>query len=384
MPLSFRRVSIGSLLTLSACSLLACVGDTAAPVVDGGVDSAVVVDASRDVTPDVRDAGAPDAPGDVVVDAAPTPRPAGIAGFAYAHQPSATSPYAPPAAFAYDAAGGAITVNRAAGGYYVVTFADLNLTNANVQVTTYGTNAKCNLDSFGGSNVMVRCFDWQGYAADSAFTVAVVTQNVVTDAEVLGYAQANDPSSASYVPPASFAYSAGGGAISAARGGVGVYALTLTGVAPSAGNVQVSAFGGPALCTVAGWSASTVDVRCYGLDGKPADSRYTLLYLGTGQKSTAKVIAYALANDMSSSSYTPLGVTTYNSGGQGISATRAGAGIYSLDFGGLGFVSGSAKVTTYGVNTKVCQIAGWTGTFATNCYLGVSLSDTQYSVLVVK
>jgi hypothetical protein len=67
-----------------------------------------------------------------------------VAGYAWADQPTSAS-YTPNAAHSYNARGGDIVVNRNAVGRYTMTFADL--TAGNVQVSPFGSSARCGVTS---------------------------------------------------------------------------------------------------------------------------------------------------------------------------------------------------------------------------------------------
>jgi hypothetical protein len=112
------------------------------------------------------------------------PRPAGLVrervGYAWANNPSAAS-YAPMAAYAYNSAGGPITITRNGVGRYAVQFAGLgggSSFGGNVQVTSYGgDSASCKVQSWGsgGSNFVanINCFSATGAPVDSRYTVMV-------------------------------------------------------------------------------------------------------------------------------------------------------------------------------------------------------------------
>jgi hypothetical protein len=110
-------------------------------------------------------------------------------GFAFADQPSRTTPYAAHAAWSYNSSGGDIQVTRGALGVYAVRFRGLQGTwygpGAHVQVTPYGPAfASCNVHSWydetppststPGLLVWVRCANQHGQPVDSRFSAMVI------------------------------------------------------------------------------------------------------------------------------------------------------------------------------------------------------------------
>lgn len=101
----------------------------------------------------------------------------------------------------------------------------------------------------------------------------------------LGFAWANDPSSASYTPSATYAYNSANMPITATRIGVGQYRMTFSGLGGhgvAGANVQVTAYGPLSnACKVQSWSSGGADfvaaVRCFRPNGALVDDRYTIL-----------------------------------------------------------------------------------------------------------
>jgi len=112
------------------------------------------------------------------------PRPAcpsGGRGFVWANNPTAAN-YTPTATYAYNSAGGPITITRASPGVYAVSFANLGgqgKAGGHVQVTAYGTGSEtCKVASWASAAAdfvaNVRCFSAAGAAADSRYTALVI------------------------------------------------------------------------------------------------------------------------------------------------------------------------------------------------------------------
>lgn len=104
---------------------------------------------------------------------------ASTSAWVYANQPS-TASYSPNPIYAYNPAGGPITIQRFAPGVYGVTFAQLvpmSGSGGNVQVTPYGNGtANCHVQGWGPSVadivVFVRCYATNtGTNTDTEYTV---------------------------------------------------------------------------------------------------------------------------------------------------------------------------------------------------------------------
>lgn len=343
----------------------------AEPEDSGAADTSVPVDSmTADVGGD-NDASATDTRSDANgdddgtldsgTDTGPAPS-TGVAAYVWANNASSPS-YTPDAAHAYNSSGGAIGVTRTATGTYAVSLGGINLNSGDLQLTAYGSDARCAISGWSGTagTVNVVCRAPAGGLADSMFMLAVVKETVSTTARFVAYATANQPTATtSYAPEAARSYNASAGSIAAARTGTGTYSMTFAGLALDGGNVQVTAVGSDAShCTVSGVSASKVDVRC--LKGTtPADSAYTVSVIRSDATSAAKVFAYALTND-STTSYTPDAAYALNSSAKGVTAYYGGVGKYSLSFAGHtgAGVAGTIKVSSF--NPVVhCKVFNWT------------------------
>ncbi|MEO6809050.1 MAG: M6 family metalloprotease domain-containing protein [Isosphaeraceae bacterium] len=112
---------------------------------------------------------------------APPSTTSGRLGFAWADQPAAAS-YTPSVTYAYNSAGGAITVTRTGTGVYSMKFAGLGgggKAGGHVQVTAYGSAGEtanvANWLSVGADFVVnVRCFNSAGKPVDARYNVMVI------------------------------------------------------------------------------------------------------------------------------------------------------------------------------------------------------------------
>jgi hypothetical protein len=206
----------------------------------------------------------------------------GDRGFAYAHQPTATG-YAPDAQGSWNPAG-TMEVTRFRKGEYEVVFTNLRpleLLLGHAQVTAVGSGqARCTLGEWGGEPdlyVQVSCHTPAGALVDSKFGVLFARP-----ADHLAYAFADQPTTASYTPPAFGAWNPTGSGISISRSGVGKYSVRWIGADPrilGRGNVQVTAveFGTGTHCKVTGQGTESAEVRCYRPNGTLVDSQYSLM-----------------------------------------------------------------------------------------------------------
>jgi hypothetical protein len=111
---------------------------------------------------------------------------------------------------------------------------------------------------------------------------------------------------------------------------------------------------------------------------------------GARAASAPAVVAYAIGNKASASSYTPEKGFSFNSTGEGIRISRASTGTYTVHFFGLGAFAGqgTVDVTAEGLQPSQCEVVHWlpdsTGTILlvrVNCFTvsGAKL-DTPFMV----
>ncbi len=224
--------------------------------------------------------------------------PAALAGtgYVYANDPASSS-YTPDARYSHNPSGGAINIRRAETGRYTVTFRGLGKGGAggNVQVTAYGGNAAyCKVERWNSADndftASVRCMNARGAPSDERYSLSVThggKRGSSRGGAKLAYAWAGKPSDRSYAADPRYAHNPRGGAVNVKRTSRGQYEVSfanLAGKKTNGGNVQVTAYGSdPTLCKVERWNASgafTAHVRCYGVGGKPADSKFSVLVVG--------------------------------------------------------------------------------------------------------
>jgi Thermolysin metallopeptidase, alpha-helical domain/Thermolysin metallopeptidase, catalytic domain/Thrombospondin type 3 repeat len=320
-------------------------------------------------------------------------------GYALADQPT-TASYTVARVSSFSTALALPVVTRAGVGSYTVRFPGLgSATNlGHVQVSGFGTSTDvCKVASWSGGSVDfsvgVRCFS--GTAAhDSAFTV-MVTGPEEGDTG-LGYAWADQPSTASYAPSASYAFDAAGGTIAITRSAVGRYAVRFPGLGGGAfagGTVQVTPYGtGSEHCQVVGWATGTADltanVACFTPAGAAVDTRYTLLVRAPGNANAR--YSYAWADQPTAASYTPNPTWASDTAGGSIFITRSAVGTYAVSFDGQanpGRPGLGLQVSAYNSAEARCVISSSTPN-GTNQVVGVKCFgpsgalDTRFVLLV--
>jgi len=181
----------------------------------------------------------------------------------------------------------------------------------------------------------------------------------------VAWAWADQPHATSpYSPPINYSYNSTGGSITITRAGTGTYTVALTGFLSGNGDdVQVTAYGGNHYCNVVGWDSGptpSIGVSCYAPGGKPADSKFPLLYQkrATSFGSASQGIAFLLADQPTNPSYTPNTNYQYNSTGGTNTITRNDTGLYTALLPGLDPDGGHVQVTAYGTSGR-CYVTGW-------------------------
>lgn len=136
-----------------------------------------------------------------------------------------------------------------------------------------------------------------------------------------------------------------------------------------------------AIATVSGLAVAAVPGMAAATTAHASGARVT---------SAPAVVAYAIGNKASASSYTPEKGFSFNSTGEGIRISRASTGTYTVHFFGLGAFAGqgTVDVTAEGLQPSQCEVVHWlpdsTGTILlvrVNCFTasGAKL-DTPFEV----
>ncbi|MEZ4457196.1 MAG: Ig-like domain-containing protein [Gemmatimonadales bacterium] len=237
-----------------------------------------------------------------------------------------------------------------------------------------------------------------GTATITAMTGAASAISAVTVQadDRTAYLWANDPSSASYSPSATYEHLSSGGHATITRSGVGSYSVSLPGLGATGAqrtNVQISASGtGPAFCKSAGWTSAgadlTVQVRCFEAGGAPADTRFTLLALG-GTALGGRYGALLATDPAAAAPYQP--VDARSSRGDSVIVIRTAPGDYLVRMPGLKRAGADGPeqvlVTAVGEGTQRCWVRGWTpDRFEVNVGCGDATgqsADSRFSLVVL-
>lgn len=381
-------VSVAAGAYVLACSSLDSASDSD---VDAGADAREDTDAGtaegtdaaapKDASP--TDAGEPDG------EAGAPPAGAHVVGYVFGDQESAANPYVASSASSYNVLGGPITVSRGATGNYVVTFADTTFGESTMGLATAASAAGgvwCywvggNLDS-----VSVRCVNASGADTDAKFSLTLFAAGA-SGATILGYAHADQPSSASYAPAATRSNNgAGGGAITATRSGTGAYAITFGGLtAGDIENVQIVPYGdATSRCTLGAITGGTVAVSCTTAAGAPTDAEYAILLVGKKAGGTARVSAFALCNDNTAASCATYGA--YNDTDGGVTATRSATGTYTMTVPGQTLDMGAHVQVSAQIQRGRCNVQSVAGSVVSLTCTNSSgvKQDTNHAVFVVK
>lgn len=208
------------------------------------------------------------------------------------------------------------------------------------------------------------CTDHIGEPKDTPFVV-VFLEGTVGDGGYPGRLAYfyNTTVSSSGIPSLPYQYTSALTTISVTHDGTGSYTATVPGVSEtgSGGNVQVSSYGRPSLCSVVGWNHPNPDlsisIRCHGPEGSLEDRAFDLVYSRRmGMEGFAGgPSAYLWADRPSAAQYRPDSIYTHSSARKGMTVTRLSRGTYLATLKGMP-AGGAAIVTAYGTSARHCQL----------------------------
>jgi len=176
---------------------------------------------------------------------------------------------------------------------------------------------------------------------------------------------ANQPSSASYTPSATYQWNSrhvGAAVNTVTRTGVGSYTVRLPDLGAASGIVHVTAYGPTThSCKVVNWfpsgTAQLINVRCFTAAGVPVDTFYTLSYTNPG--GFGYDLGYVWANQPTTATYVPSPLYQANSSGATNRIDRLGTGSYRVRLPNLGKAAGHVQVTAYGSGPERCKVGSW-------------------------
>lgn len=238
----------------------------------------------------------------------------------------------------------------------------------------------------------IRTFDAAGQPVDGAFNLVYRVGGRPTDRTA--YLWANDPIAASYNPAPLYAFNGNRGSATILHTGVGVYQVTLPGLASSnfGGHVQISpiASGIASRAQVEGWYNAGADlrvfVRTFDGAGNAADRMFLLSYTETpaAQAPHLGASAYLWANSPTQSSYVPDLAYQASNGTSApfapITITRAGVGTYDVLVPTHQSFLGVPIVGIYGATPGAACVRDWVDTPAGGTSIRVECKDTNYNL----
>jgi hypothetical protein len=165
---------------------------------------------------------------------------------------------------------------------------------------------------------------------------------------------------------ASYSYSSAGATNKITSLGTGSYRVDFPSIGASGGNAQATAYGsGSNYCNVDNWtnsgSTEQVFVKCYNKSGSAANSQFTASYVrqqGATAFASGLEGAYALADNPTSSSYTPSISNQWSSTLARAKVTRSATGTYQVSFPELTFLGGDVQVTAFNTSNR-CKVESW-------------------------
>ncbi len=196
----------------------------------------------------------------------------------------------------------------------------------------------------------------------------------------VAYAWVFDASAASVSP--TYSLNPSGQTITATHNGTGNYTVSFPGSGIGTGwDLQIIAYGGDTnYCKTGSWGGDAVNVLCFNTAGAAADARFTVLAIANNND---KNIAFAWADQPSTSSYSPDSSYAYNPTG-GITITRSSVGSYSVNFANQNLNGGTVQITSYGSGNSNCYSGGWGGTFANvECQNASGAAVDSYFVIAI-
>lgn len=302
-------------------------------------------------------------------------------------QPGVSFPHAPPSRYAFNSAGGSITVESEAVGSYYIHLGSLGDFGGNVQVVAYGSGGRaiCRVQRQAGipggeETIPVKCRDSLSHALTPTQFVLFFAKNAPATTEAPSYTYGAYLTTA-WLGGGRFGavdeWNSTGAASVAARTGVGTYTVRLPGLTRGGGSVMITTMNDTetARCKP-GWfttdaSGTTVDVRCFDTLG-PADATFSLHYTSSVTYhawATPGMGGYAWAADPLSASYTPPLSYQYSYGAYRwtpSTALRFGTGAYAMRYNDLlrdavltPTPRDTSLVTAYGVSNDYCEVGSW-------------------------
>ena len=317
--------------------------------------------------------------------------------FAWVENPSTTGP-APNLTYQHTPSGELIVTERLGVGYCRVLLPGHLSGGGNLQVTSAEFPGTSNfvtvVESFASVSGKLQCdiktFGAAGQLVDGAFTLVYRVGGRPTDRTA--YVWADNPTAASYTPPTNYSFNGNRGNPTIVRTGIGMYVVTLPGLASAYGHAQVSpiATNIASRAQVIGWGSTgadmTVTVRTFDRTGSINDRMFLLSYTQTAESQARHLGsgAHVWANLPTQSSYTP-NVNSQASNGTNppatlITITRASVGTYDVVLPRHQATFGVPIVGIFGLSAGAARIRDWVSTPGGGTSIRVECTTPNYTL----
>ena len=297
--------------------------------------------------------------------------------FMWNHDADATGLHDPDSEYSYNSLAGVNTISHGAGndGLYSATFGGQERVSPETEaifVSGYDLagGSYCNQWNWSETTLSLRCFDAAGNLANARWTAAHISATAFPGR--FGFAWYSSPE-ASGNPSQTYSFNSSGGRILGVRMGEGVYRISFEGLKRSDDSqresVIVNAYASQATCQVGGWNLTgdqvpdemVIEVRCFGPDGAPMNSRFTVLLVEQPREDAQMV--FALADQPTTAAYSPDNGAVLPTGD--VTINRSAVGKYTVHFFGFhrtGDFEETFLISAVGDDPARCHVDQWANT----------------------
>lgn len=285
--------------------------------------------------------------------------------------PGGAGTWTPEPAYSHNSLGGTNQVTRLGAGRYSASFAGqtrMAWESEAIFVTAYSISEGgfCAQGNWVANALTLDCYNKDGVPVDAYFTVAHISSGTFPGRFGFGWLPNGGTSTN---PDANYRFNSSGGQITGQRLGTGEYVIVFKGLGRKSANqregVLVNAYGSIATCQPLEWQSKAapedeleIKIRCFGADGAPIDSRFTVLVVEQAREGGR--LAFGLADQPNADSYHPTNSGVSPSGT--VQVERLGTGYYVVeisDFHRVGDAAETYLVGGYGPNAVRCFNGGW-------------------------
>ncbi len=267
-----------------------------------------------------------------------------------------------------------VIVSRDKTGFYHVQLGKVAARGGNVQITAFDKNAYCQIVSWSGGVVNVKCYGPDAQPIDSRFSL-LFKKDVWDKNITLDYRLASDPGYA--LKAQSVAWGREGSA-RIVRKGVGSFFASYRTKHPRRASLQVTALGAdPAYCNVMDWSDRGISVQCFSIkDHQPINSGFTLLHTDWSSDDVV------WQNNPADKEYMFVGNPDSSNPHDGVIIVRQSPGMFHVGLGEPALRDGgNVQVTAYGSDAH-CSIKEIDSEgVLVSCFRGTEPADSRFSLL---